>query len=83
MGRSNFLPAHSDTNNEVLSVKRARGLNYVHVGGALLSLLLQGICQGNDIAPAGWTLIAVVLLHCYKREGFGAKITTPIMGWII
>ena len=53
------------------------------MGGPLLALLLQGLCQGNGMAPAGWTMIAAVLMHCYKREGFGASIVTPITGWII
>ena len=30
------------------------------------------------MAPAGWTMIAAVLMHCYKKEGFGSQITSPI-----
>ena len=48
------------------------------MGGAGLVMLLQGLCQGNGMAPAGWTMIAAVLMHCYEREGFGAHITSPI-----
>ena len=48
------------------------------MGGAGLLLLLQGLCQGNGMAPAGWTMIAAVLMHCYKKEGFGSEITSPI-----
>ena len=53
------------------------------MGGALLPLLLQGLCQGNDMALAGWTMIAAVLMHCYKCEGFGATIVTPISDCIV
>jgi hypothetical protein len=35
------------------------------------------------MAQAEWTVIAAVLIHCYKHEGFGADIVTPITGWII
>ena len=35
------------------------------------------------MAQAEWTVIAAVLMHCYKREGFGADIVTPITGWVI
>ena len=48
------------------------------MGGAGLLILLQGLCQGNGMAPAGWTMIAAVLMHCYQSKGFGAQITSPI-----
>ena len=48
------------------------------MGGAGLLMLLQGLCQGNGMAPAGWTMIAAVLMHCYKKESFGSQITSPI-----
>ena len=35
------------------------------------------------MAPAGWTMIGAVLMHCYEREGFGASIVTPISEWVI
>ena len=28
-------------------------------------------------------MIGAVLMHCYKREGFGASIVTPILEWVI
>ena len=51
--------------------------------GPLLPLLLQVRCQGNDMAPAWWITISAVLMHYYKRTGFGASIVTPITGRII
>ena len=53
------------------------------MGGPLLAMLLQGLCQGNGMAPAGWTMIGALFMHCYEREGFGASIVTPILEWVI
>ena len=51
--------------------------------GSLLTLLLQGLCQGNHMAPTGWAMSVAVLIHCYKYKGLGASIGTPMSGWII
>jgi hypothetical protein len=52
------------------------------MGGSLLPLLPQGLCQENDMAPAVWTMIAAVLMHCYKCKEFGTSIVLLISGWI-
>ena len=46
---------------------------------ALLGSIIQGLCQGNAHAPAGWSLISAVLINVYKSFGQGAHFTTPIL----
>lgn len=46
---------------------------------AVLGSIIQGLCQGNTAAPAGWSLISAVLLHAYKRFCHGAHFTTAIL----
>ena len=41
-------------------------------------MIIQGLCQGNAAAPAGWSLINAVLINVYKSFGHGAHFTTPI-----
>ena len=45
---------------------------------ALLGRSIQGLCQGNAAAPAGWSLISAVLINVYKSFGHGAHFITPI-----
>jgi hypothetical protein len=44
---------------------------------------LQGLCQGNGAAPACWLIISLLLMHGYRRKGFGSCILSPISGVII
>ena len=46
-------------------------------------LPLQGLCQGNGAAPAYWTILVSVLIHCYRHQGFGSSIMSPISGLLI
>jgi hypothetical protein len=39
---------------------------------AVLGNIIQGLCQGNTAAPAGWSLISAVLVKVYKSLGHGA-----------
>ena len=67
--------------------RTGRGDSNTFMGGPgqlLRGLLpLQGLCQGNDTAPACWTMLAAVLMHCYKRKGFGAKILSTMSAVLI
>jgi hypothetical protein len=45
---------------------------------AVLGNVIQGLCQGNLAAPAGWSHISAVLLSAYKRFGHGTRFTTAI-----
>lgn len=45
---------------------------------AIAGSIIQGLCQGNTAAPAGWSLISAVLIKVYKRMGHGAVYETPI-----
>jgi hypothetical protein len=45
---------------------------------AVLGSIIQGLCQGNTAAPAGWSLISAVLINVFKRFGHGAFYQTPI-----
>ena len=47
---------------------------------ARIGIIIQGLCQGNTAAPAGWLLISAVLVNVYKSLGHGAYFTTPITG---
>jgi hypothetical protein len=45
---------------------------------AVVGSIIQGLCQGNSAAPAGWLLISAVLIKVYKSLGHGAFFQTPI-----
>ena len=45
---------------------------------AVIGSIIQGLCQGNTAAPAGWSLISAVILKVYKLFGHGAHLTSPI-----
>jgi hypothetical protein len=45
---------------------------------AVLGSIIQGLCQGNTAAPAGWSLKSAVLLRAYKCFCHGAHFTTAI-----
>jgi hypothetical protein len=39
---------------------------------------MQGLCQGNGAAPAGWTAVSITILCAHKRKGHGMKIACPV-----
>ncbi len=53
------------------------------MGGCGRDNPLQGLCQGNGAEPACWLMLSSVLMHCYKHQGYGSWITSPISGAII
>ena len=61
----------------------AQGDSTTFMGGRGKDNPLQGLCQGNGAAPACWLMLSSVLMHCYKRQGFGSRILSPISGVII
>ncbi len=38
----------------------------------------QGMCQGNDTAPAGWTVDSITMLNAHKRKGHGIHLWSLI-----
>ena len=46
--------------------------------GSTVKVKFQGLCQGSGSAPAGWTVITVVILRAHKRKGHGATFVCPI-----
>ena len=40
--------------------------------GLTVDIKTQGLCQGNSAAPAGWTVVSIVILND-RRRGHGAK----------
>jgi hypothetical protein len=38
----------------------------------------QGLCQGNGVAPAGWTATSIAMLKAHKRKGHGIHLSGPI-----
>ena len=63
--------------------RTAQGDSTTFMGGRGKDNPLQGLCQGNGAAPACWLMLSSVLMHCYKRQGFGSRILSPISGAII
>jgi hypothetical protein len=63
--------------------RTARGDSTTFMGGRGKDNPLQGLCQGNGASPACWLMISSVLMHCYKQQGFGLRIISPISGTII
>ncbi len=63
--------------------RTARGDSSTFMGGRGRDNPLQGLCQANVAAPACWLIISSLLIHGYKRKGFGSRILSPISGVII
>ncbi len=47
--------------------------------GLTVEIKTQGLCQGNGAAPAGWTVVSIVILNAHRRRGHGAKFLCPIL----
>ena len=58
--------------------RTAWGDSRTYMGGRTTARPLHGLCQGNGAAPACWLMLSSLLMHAYKRQGFGASITSPI-----
>ena len=39
---------------------------------------IQGLCQGNGAAPAGWGVISITIINAHKKKGHGDKFVCPI-----
>jgi hypothetical protein len=39
---------------------------------------MQGLCQGNGVAPACWTATSMAMINAHKRKGHGIRLTSPI-----
>jgi hypothetical protein len=52
--------------------------NSTEFAGSMIDIKTQGLCQGNGAAPAGWTVVSIVILNAHKRLGHGAKFPCPI-----
>ena len=63
--------------------RTAWGDSSTFMGGKSIDRPLHGLCQGNGAAPACWLMLSSLLMHCYKRQGFGAKILSPISGILL
>jgi hypothetical protein len=61
----------------------ARGDLTAFMGGRGRDNPLQSLCQGNGAAPACWLIISSLLMHGYRRKGFGSCNLSPISGVII
>ena len=45
---------------------------------AKIHLKTQGYMQGNGVAPAGWAVVSITIIHTRKKEGHGATLLCPI-----
>jgi hypothetical protein len=61
----------------------ARGDSTTFMGGRGRDNPLQGLFRGNGAAPACWLIISSLLMHGYKKKGFGSRILSPMSGAII
>jgi hypothetical protein len=43
------------------------------IAGAMVEIKTQGLCQGNSAAPAGWTVVNIVILNAHRRRGHRAN----------
>jgi hypothetical protein len=46
--------------------------------GLHMEIKMQGLCQENGAAPAGWAVVSKTILHAHKRKGHGMKIVCPV-----
>ena len=46
--------------------------------GQKIAVKFQGLCQGNDVAPAGWVVISIVILGAHKKKSHGRNVACPI-----
>jgi len=70
---------------QMMKFYQRTGLGYsaTFMGGPRLQMLPHGFCQVYEAAPACWTMLGTVLMHCYQQEGFGAQVMAPISQWIL
>jgi hypothetical protein len=47
--------------------------------GLTVEIKTQGLYQGNGAAPAGWTVVSIVILNAHRRRGHGAKFLCQIL----
>ena len=43
-----------------------------------MEVKFQGLCQGNEAAPAGWAVIILKIMNAHKRKGHGCQFLCPI-----
>ena len=48
-----------------------------YIGGNVLRIL-QGLCQGNGVAPGSWHVLSLILIRMMKHMGHEAVVTSPI-----
>jgi hypothetical protein len=48
--------------------------------GLHVDIKMQGLCQGNSVAPARWrwVVVSITILCAHKRKGHGMKIVCPV-----
>ena len=46
--------------------------------GFRIEIKMQGLCQGNGAALAGWAVVSIVILHAHAQKGHGATFRCPI-----
>ena len=63
--------------------RTAWGDSSSYMGGRERTRPLHGLCQGNGAAPACWLMLSSLLMLCYKRQGFGSAILSPMSGVLI
>lgn len=40
--------------------------------GFPIEIKMQGLCQGNDVAPVEWVVVSIVILWAHTNQGHGA-----------
>ena len=52
--------------------------DYKEYVGSTIEVEYQGLCQGNEAAPAGWAVISIKIINAHKRKGQGGHFICTI-----
>ncbi len=44
----------------------------------MVGIKTQGLCQGNRVAPAGWTTTNITMIKAHKQKDHGVHLINPI-----
>ena len=47
--------------------------------GSTVDVKVQGLCQGNRVAPFDWAVISITIMRAHKKKGHGVYCTCPIL----
>jgi hypothetical protein len=60
-----------------------QGDSDMFMGGQPSCNPLQGLCQGNGVAPACWIMLSSLMMSVYRQGGHMSTMVSPISGEVI